>query len=80
MATGVGAAGRPAGVPGTVVKQLESERGRRARDFEVEITVLPVAGQVSWRPPGGALVVSAGLVQDGSAFRALLYDVLSSVV
>lgn len=72
--------GRPAGVPGTVVKQLEGELGRRARDFEVEITVLPVAGQLSWTPPSGALVVSSALVQDESAFRALLYDVLSSLV
>lgn len=72
--------GRPAGVPGTVVKQLEGELGRRARDFEVEITVLPVAGRESWTPPGGALVVSNELIQDGSAFRALLYEVLSGVV
>lgn len=75
-----GAAGRPAGVPGTVVKQLENELGRRARDFEIAITVLPVAGRVFWTLPDGGLVVSAALVRDGRAFKALLYDVLATVV
>ena len=66
--------------PGEVVKQLEGELGRQAREFELDITVLPVAGRVFWLPPDGALVVSENLVRDGRAFRALLYDVLSGVV
>ncbi|GAA2046304.1 hypothetical protein GCM10009839_58200 [Catenulispora yoronensis] len=75
-----GATGRPAAVPGSVVKQLEGELGRRARDFELGITVLPVAGRVFWMLPDGGLVVSTSLLRDGRAFKALLYDVLASVV
>lgn len=79
-AVGPGAPGRPAGVPGTVVKQLEGELGRRARDFEMSITVLPVAGRVFWILPDSGLAVSSGLMHDSQAFKALLHDVLSSVV
>lgn len=78
-----GGAGRPPSVsrePGAVVKQLEGELGRRARDFEFAITVLPVTGRVFWLLPDGGLVVSENLVRDGRAFRALLHDVLSAVV
>ncbi|NUR30401.1 MAG: hypothetical protein HOV83_31870 [Catenulispora sp.] len=78
-----GTAARPSMVgrePGSVVKQLEGELGRRARDFDFAITVLPVAGRVFWTLPDGGLVVSAALMRDGRAFRALLYDVLSAVV
>ena len=63
-----------------ILEQLEGELGRRARDFDLAITVLPVAGRVFWTLPDGGLVVSAGLMRDGTAFRALLYDVLSAVV
>jgi hypothetical protein len=66
--------------PGSVVKQLEAELGRRARDFDFAITVLPVAGRVFWLGPDGGLVVSESLMRDSKAFRALLYDVLSAVV
>jgi hypothetical protein len=75
--------GRPAGParePGSVVKQLESELGRQARDFQFAITVLPVAGRAFWMLPDGGLAVSANLMRDGRAFRALLYDVLSALV
>lgn len=66
--------------PGLVVKQLEGEFGRQAQDFELDITVLPVAGRAFWLLPDGALVVSENLLRDSRAFRALLYDVLSGVV
>lgn len=66
--------------PSAVVKQLETELGRQARDFEFAITVLPVAGRVFWQLPDGVLAVSENLVRDGRAFSALLYDVLSAVV
>ena len=66
--------------PGAVVKQLESELGRRAREFELDITVLPVAGRVFWLLPDGGLVVSENLLRDARAFRALLHDVLAAVV
>jgi hypothetical protein len=66
--------------PGLVVKQLEGELGRRARDFELEVTVLPVAGRVFWLLSDGGLVVSEKLLRDSRALRALLYDVLSGVV
>jgi hypothetical protein len=65
---------------GSVVKQLEGELGRQARDFDFVITVLPVAGRVFWLGPDGGLVVSENLLRDTRAFRALLYDVLSAVV
>lgn len=64
----------------TVVKQLEGELGRRARDFDLDITVLPVAGRVFWQPAGSALIVSENLVRDPRAYRALLYDVLAPLV
>ncbi|WP_344663137.1 hypothetical protein [Catenulispora subtropica] len=76
----VGRPGAPAREPGSVVKQLEGELGRRARDFAFAIAVLPVAGRVFWMLPDGGLVVSEGLMRDGRAFRALLYDVLASLV
>ncbi|MEZ0114617.1 hypothetical protein ABH920_008652 [Catenulispora sp. EB89] len=66
--------------PGAVVKQLEAELGRQAREFELDITVLPVAGRVFWLLADGTLVVSENLLRDVRAFRALLYDVLSGVV
>ncbi|MFL6114860.1 MAG: hypothetical protein ACJ786_26455 [Catenulispora sp.] len=66
--------------PGEVVKRLETELGRQARDFEFAITVLPVAGRVFWMLPDGVLAVSENLVRDPTAFSALLYDVLSTVV
>lgn len=66
--------------PGAVVKQLEAELGRQAREFELDITVLPVAGRVFWLPGDGSLVVSENMLRDARAFRALLYDVLSGVV
>lgn len=66
--------------PGVVVKQLEGELGRQARDFELDITVLPVAGRAFWVLPDGGLVVSENMLRDSRAFRALLYDVLVGVV
>jgi hypothetical protein len=66
--------------PAAVVKQLEGELGRQAREFDLDITVLPVAGRVFWLLADGALAVSENLVRDTRAFRALLYDVLSGVV
>ena len=66
--------------PGAVVKQLEAELGREARDFELDITVLPVAGHRFWLLADGGLMVSENLVRDPQAFRELLYDVLSGVV
>jgi hypothetical protein len=66
--------------PGAVVKQLEGELGRQAREFELDITVLPVAGRAFWLLGDGSLVVSENLLRDARAFRALLYDVLSGVV
>lgn len=66
--------------PPAVVKQLEGELGRQAREFELDITVLPVAGRVFWLLGDGSLVVSENLLRDAPAYRALLYDVLSTVV
>lgn len=66
--------------PGSVVKQLEAELGRPAQEFELDITVLPVAGRVFWQLADGGLAVSGNLLRDSQAFRALLYDVLSGVV
>ena len=77
---GSGSAPSIAREPGVVVKQLESALGRQAREFELDITVLPVAGRVFWLPADGGLVVSENLVRDARTFRALLYDVLSGVV
>jgi hypothetical protein len=70
----------PARDSGAVVKQLESELGRQAREFELDITVLPVAGRVFWVVADGGLVVSENLLRDTRAFRALLHDVLSGMV
>jgi hypothetical protein len=66
--------------PATVVEQLEGELGRPARDFDLDITVLPVAGRVFWELADGGLIVSENLVRDQRAFRALLYEVLATVV
>lgn len=66
--------------PAAVVKQLEGELGRQAREFDLDITVLPVAGRSFWLAPDGGVVVSANLVRDTRAFRALLYDVLTAIV
>ena len=66
--------------PPAVVKRLEGELGRQAREFELDITVLPVAGRVFWLLGDDSLVVSENLLRDAPAFRALLYDVLSTVV
>lgn len=63
-----------------VVKQLESELGRQAREFDLDITVLPLAGRSFWLLPDGGVVVTANLVRDTRAFRALLYDVLAAIV
>lgn len=63
-----------------VVRELEKERQRPAGDFRLDVTVLPVAGRVFWLLPEGRLVVSERLVEDRRAFRALLYDVLGSMV
>lgn len=65
---------------GAVVKQLESELGRQAREFELDITVLPVKGRSFWLSPDGGVVVTENLVRDARAFRALLYEVLASIV
>ena len=65
---------------GAVVKQLENELGRQAREFELDITVLPVAGRSFWVLTDGGVVVTENLVRDARAFRALLYDVLAAIV
>lgn len=65
---------------GEVVRELEKERQRKAGAFELDVTVLPVAGRVFWLPFEGWLVVSERLLLDRRAFRALLYDVLGAMV
>ena len=66
--------------PAAVVKQLEGELGRQAREFDLDITVLPLAGRMFWSLADGGLAVSENLLRDSRTFRALLYDVLSEVV
>ncbi|MEY9893025.1 hypothetical protein ABIA31_006703 [Catenulispora sp. MAP5-51] len=77
---GSGAPTSVAREPAAVVRQLENELGRQAQEFELDITVLPVAGRVFWPLADGGLVVSGNLLRDASAFRALLYDVLAAMV
>lgn len=69
----------PLRTPGSengLVAAVEAEIGRRARPFELTITVLPVAGSAGWRVSAGHVVVSRAFRTDQAAYRPWLTQVL----
>jgi hypothetical protein len=67
-------------LPWQVVKELEKAAGHPAKEFSLDVRILPVAGREFWMLPDDQLVVSESLVRDPTAFRALLHDVLKPLV
>ena len=67
-------------VPEQVVRALEKENGRPARDFTLDIRILPVLGRHFWLPAEHELVVTEQLARDTTGFGELLRDVLAPMV
>lgn len=64
------------GPEGALVSAVEREIGRKARPFELEVTVLPVAGKGAWRVAPGHVVVSRALRADTAAYGEWLTQVI----
>ncbi|MFG1805603.1 hypothetical protein [Streptomyces sp. NPDC049040] len=64
------------GPEGDLVARVEAELGRKARPFELDVTVVPVAGAAGWRAAGTHVVVSRALRADRAAYREWLTPVV----
>ncbi|MER6386632.1 hypothetical protein [Streptomyces sp. NPDC001127] len=64
------------GHEGDLVRAVETELGRKARPFELQVMELPVAGAVGWRVSEKHVVVSRALREDAEAYRRWLTSVI----
>ncbi|MFJ5535433.1 hypothetical protein [Streptomyces sp. NPDC093261] len=61
---------------GNLVRAVETEIGRKARPFELQVTELPVADTVGWHVSEKHVVVSRALREDAAAYRQWLTPVI----
>ncbi|MFE9454944.1 hypothetical protein [Streptomyces sp. NPDC006739] len=64
------------GLERNLVRAVETEMGRKARPFELQVTELPVVGAVGWRVSQKHVVVSRALREDAAAYHQWLTPVI----
>ena len=70
------ALGRDRGREGDLVRAIETQLGRKAHPFELEVTELPVAGAAGWRVSAQHVAVSRAFRDDIAAYHRWLTPVI----